>query len=308
MNSDPLPSIDLTPPPPGSDQAILQNSSQATEKTEDNLLALKQSQGEQPVPQQDQGIPPMHQMPDGTMMPGASHQGGQPQQEQQPSIYDAIAQHEGFRDEAYDDGTGVWTIGFGRTYNADGTKVKKGQVSNRAAEQSFLNARVDEDKQYVQDYAAKHGYDWNDNQVNALTSFTYNLGKGGLDKLTANGSRDNNEILSKLPEYNKAGGKFLEGLQIRRNDEAALFGGAAPVATPTGAPGYDEAGLGVVSPGYQPSQSEVPADDRWFGGLRDSFNTYQNNVGSTYDAVPQLPGVPSAPSDANALKACCVCW
>ena len=187
VDSDPLPSIDLTPPPPGSDQAILQNSSQSTEKTEDNLLALQQNQA---VPQQDQGVPP---------------------QQQQTSVYDTVAKHEGFRDEAYDDGTGVWTIGFGRITNPDGSRVQQGQTTNREQEQQFLKTRVDEDKQFVLDYAKKHGYNWRPNQVDALTSFTYNLGKGGLDQLTAGGSRSNDEILSKLPEYNKAGGNFMQG-------------------------------------------------------------------------------------------------
>ncbi len=37
-----------------------------------------------------------------------------------------IAVHQGFRGNAYDDGVGVQTIGFGTTRNVDGTPVKKG--------------------------------------------------------------------------------------------------------------------------------------------------------------------------------------
>ena len=333
---DALPSLDLTPPPMGSDQDLLQNSSSSVKQTEKGIIDLLST--EVSNQQQDQDVPPMHQMPDGTMMPGASHQGSQPQQ--QSSVYDKIAQHEGFRDEAYDDGTGVWTIGFGRITNPDGSRVQPGQTTNREQEQQFLKSRVDEDKQFVLDYAKKHGYNWRPNQVDALTSFTYNLGKGGLDKLTADGSRSDDEILSKLPEYNKAGGKFFQGLQNRRDDEAALFAGqsygerygssagAGTSATPTGlfdwnnntfvdpsqtgleelagrlnTNTWDLDGDGTISSNQEanlsaggvPSgplpavpfgaaqaggfgTSQVPEDDRWFGGLRDKFNTYRNNA------------------------------
>lgn len=37
-----------------------------------------------------------------------------------------IAMHEGFRGPAYDDGGGVWTVGFGTTRHADGRPVKPG--------------------------------------------------------------------------------------------------------------------------------------------------------------------------------------
>ena len=67
------------------------------------------------------------------------------------------------------------------------------------------------------------GYDWNDNQIGALTSFIYNLGKGGLKQLTKDGTRSNKVIAQKIPLYNKAGGRTLPGLVTRRNEEAAQF-------------------------------------------------------------------------------------
>ena len=67
------------------------------------------------------------------------------------------------------------------------------------------------------------GYDWNENQVDALTSFTYNLGAGNLRKLTENGTRGDEEIADMLPEYKYAGGKISDGLIKRRAAELKLF-------------------------------------------------------------------------------------
>ena len=70
---------------------------------------------------------------------------------------------------------------------------------------------------------AKRGYSLSENQVAALTSFTYNLGKGALSQVTADGTRDLNTVGEKMKLYNKAGGQYLQGLQNRRNSEYALF-------------------------------------------------------------------------------------
>ena len=140
------------------------------------------------------------------------------------NIYDQIAGHEGFRDKAYQDSAGVWTIGYGRTTNPDGSPIQPGQTTTQDQENVFFKTRVDQDKQHVMSFAKQHGYNWTPNQIDALTSFTYNLGPGGLNQLTAGGTRSNEEILAKLPEYNKAGGQFIQGLQNRRNVEAQQFG------------------------------------------------------------------------------------
>ena len=67
------------------------------------------------------------------------------------------------------------------------------------------------------------GYDWSKNQVDALTSFTHNLGAGNLKKLTENGTRGDEEISDMLLEYKYAGGKVREGLIKRREAELKLF-------------------------------------------------------------------------------------
>lgn len=65
--------------------------------------------------------------------------------------------------------------------------------------------------------AAGHGYtSLNDSQINALTSFAYNLGPGGLNQLTDNGKRDLATVMEKMPEYINSDGKPLGGLRNRR--------------------------------------------------------------------------------------------
>ena len=77
----------------------------------------------------------------------------------------------------------------------------------------------------MQNYAKDHGYNWSPEQVNALSSFVFNLGRGRLDQLTQGGKRDDATIGQKIQLYNKAGGRELPGLVTRRNEESAMFSG-----------------------------------------------------------------------------------
>ena len=66
-------------------------------------------------------------------------------------------------------------------------------------------------------------YHFNQNQFDALVSFTYNCGVGNLKNLTQSGKRALAQISVKLLLYNKAGGVVLRGLQRRRTAEKELF-------------------------------------------------------------------------------------
>ena len=73
----------------------------------------------------------------------------------------------------------------------------------------------------------------NQNQFDALVSFTFNCGSGGLQTLCKN--RTAAEIAEKMLLYNKGGGKVLPGLVRRRKAEQELFtkGGASPAPSTT---------------------------------------------------------------------------
>jgi GH24 family phage-related lysozyme (muramidase) len=134
-----------------------------------------------------------------------------------------IKEFEGCQLKAYKDEVGVWTIGYGIT-NADksitGTTVKKGLTITKTKAEEWLEAALN--KKYVP-LVAKYDskYHWNQNELDALASFAYNI--GSIDKLTADGTRTRAQIAKKMLEYNKAGGKIYAGLTRRRKAERALF-------------------------------------------------------------------------------------
>ena len=140
-------------------------------------------------------------------------------------LVDFLKSHEGYRDKAYQDQAGVWTIGYGRTVNADGSKIKPDQISDKKTEEIFLKDRAEKDYNATVEYGKKYNYNWNDNQINALASFRFNI--GNLNELTDNGTRDIATIIKKLPEYNKITVNdekvISDGLVNRRQAELNLF-------------------------------------------------------------------------------------
>lgn len=134
-----------------------------------------------------------------------------------------IKEFEGCHLTAYRDEVGVWTIGYGIT-NADksitGTTVKRGLKISQETAEKWLEKSLN--KKYllkVMKYDTRYG--WNQNELDALVSFAYNV--GSIDQLTANGSRSKATIADKMLEYNKAGGKVYRGLTRRREAERKLF-------------------------------------------------------------------------------------
>lgn len=128
-----------------------------------------------------------------------------------------IKSYEGCRLTAYKavSSEKYYTIGWGH-YGAD---VKAGQtISQKEADALFLNdvqKYVDYTNTYVKSFSPDQ------NQFDALVSFCYNCGPGNLKKLVSN--RTAEEVAEHITEYNKSGGKVLNGLVRRRNAEKELF-------------------------------------------------------------------------------------
>jgi GH24 family phage-related lysozyme (muramidase) len=136
------------------------------------------------------------------------------------SLLEMIKAKEGFRAKAFWDHK-QWSIGYG-TQAKDGSEV----VTKEEAEKR-LSADVEKRKAYVLTFGKKNGYSWGEQQVDALTSFIYNLGYGALDQVTGKGKRSNAEIAKAMLQYNKASGQVNAGLAKRRGEENALFSGGA---------------------------------------------------------------------------------
>ena len=136
---------------------------------------------------------------------------------------DLIKEFEGCRLTAYYDSVHVLTIGIGTT-NADssiiGTTIYPGMTITQAQAEEWLRLSVN--KKYVP-LVMKYDniYHWNQNQLDSLTSFAYNI--GSIDQLVQYGKRTISEISNAILYYDKADGQTLAGLTRRRKAEKALF-------------------------------------------------------------------------------------
>lgn len=111
-----------------------------------------------------------------------------------------------------------WTIGWGH-YGAD---VTEGMRITQARADALLLQDVASSVAAVNNpIYCPLTESLNQNQFDALVSFTFNCGAGCLKTLCQN--RTISEIATKIPAYNKAGGKVLTGLVRRRTAEQALF-------------------------------------------------------------------------------------
>ena len=133
-----------------------------------------------------------------------------------------IKQFEGCRLVAYQCSAGVWTIGYGHTAG-----VKKGMTITQAQAEEFLKQDCEKFEKYVNNTAyVPITESLNQNQFDALVSFTYNCGQGNLKTLCK--GRTAAQIAKAIPLYNRAAGKVLSGLKRRRAAEVKLFN--TPVA------------------------------------------------------------------------------
>ncbi len=136
---------------------------------------------------------------------------------------DLICSFEGKRLVAYDDGVGVWTIGFGTTIYPNGIKVKKGDTCTEAQAKQYMQNDLKRFERAVNDAVT---VPLNQNQFDALVSLTYNIGAGAfnnstlLKKLNAG---DYKGAANQFDVWNKAGGRVMQGLVNRRAKEKELF-------------------------------------------------------------------------------------
>ena len=133
-----------------------------------------------------------------------------------------IKQFEGLALRAYLCPAGVLTIGYGHT----GKDVFAGQTITEADASELLRKDVARFEAAVNRYVAS---EINQNQFDALVSFTYNVGEGALQKSSllrlVNNNPSDPAIQQAFLMWTKAGGKILPGLERRRKAEADLYFG-----------------------------------------------------------------------------------
>ena len=136
-----------------------------------------------------------------------------------------IALSEGLKLESYRDTANVWTIGFGTT-TLNGHPVTENMIINTEVAYALFLGKCQEYLDFIEKCIC---VELNQNQIDALCSFTYNLGKGSLvnsSLLTAiNAKMIINEDL--FTRWNKAHVNgvltVLPGLTKRRQAEFKLF-------------------------------------------------------------------------------------
>ena len=143
---------------------------------------------------------------------------GKPTTKSEPTATDMILAHEKFSPTPYSDFKQT-SIGYGTRAIGDEKSIDEATARARAVE------RINEDRKVILDFMKQKGYNWSPNQIDALTSFRYNI--GSIGQLTADGTRSDEEIAKAMPLYDKAvqGGQSvaLEGLTKRRRQETDLF-------------------------------------------------------------------------------------
>lgn len=156
-----------------------------------------------------------------------------------------LKHHEGVRTKPYRDVVALWTIGVGHLMYPE-----QATLPNRKNAKPGYTGMCREDYQIrLEDFRVfsmeevdgllksdlgrfERGVErlitvpLSQNQFDALVSFSFNLGLGTLQRSTLRQKVNRGDFEGAAEEflkYTMAGGKVFRGLEIRRNDERALF-------------------------------------------------------------------------------------
>lgn len=133
---------------------------------------------------------------------------------------DLIKRFEGCRLTSYKDVGGVWTVGWGTT----GPHVGPDLTITQAQADTWLQEHVDQFSARVTNLVK---VSINQNQFDALVSFTYNVGVSAFQRSTLlrllNDGAESSIVASEFLRWTKVDGKIIEGLKRRREAERELF-------------------------------------------------------------------------------------
>ena len=136
---------------------------------------------------------------------------------------DLICEFEGKRLVAYDDGVGVWTIGFGTIKYPNGVRVKKGDTCTLDQAKEYMRHDLIEFEHTV---SISVKVPLNQNQFDALVSLAYNIGSSAFKSSTLVKKLNLGDYQGAADQFNvwvNAGGKRMQGLVNRRDKEKLLF-------------------------------------------------------------------------------------
>ena len=130
-----------------------------------------------------------------------------------------IKTFEGYRENAYLDPVGIWTIGYGHTGG-----VQEGDTVTEKDADILLQ----QDLKAAEDTVNATGLKLSQLQFDALVSLVYNIGSGNFQsstllKLLGQSTKPRPELEQWWKVWNKAGGQVLKGLERRRAAEYTLY-------------------------------------------------------------------------------------
>ena len=146
-----------------------------------------------------------------------------------------IKHHEGVRFKPYRCPARLWTVGVGHVLYPDQGRLPLDQrdayplktEDNRTFSKDEVDGILSADLQRFEVGVAKlFPVGLTQGQNDALVSFAFNLGLGGVQRSTLRQKVLRGEVEAAADEFLKftrGGGKILPGLVKRRNDERALF-------------------------------------------------------------------------------------
>ena len=147
-----------------------------------------------------------------------------------------IKHHEGVRTKPYQCPALLWTVGVGHVIDPNHARVKLEDRKfltipdgwNRTLSMQEVDEILQKDLARFVAGVIRLCPDTVKNQshLDALTSFSFNVGLGNLQKSQVRmkyNRGDYDGAIDELLTWNKAGGKVLRGLDNRRKDEKALF-------------------------------------------------------------------------------------
>ena len=144
-----------------------------------------------------------------------------------PSIncIELIKEFEGFSPTPYLCPANIPTIGYGSTFYRNGNKVKISDPKITIGEATeMLEVIVDRFALQIDKMITAK---INQNQFDALVSFSYNVGVSAFKNSTLlrklNIGENNSVIVGEINKWNRANGNVLAGLTRRRQAESKLF-------------------------------------------------------------------------------------
>lgn len=166
-----------------------------------------------------------------------------------------IKKWEGVRLKAYRCSAGILTVGYGHTSAAGAPQVKEGMTITKQDAEDILGRDLVKYEAAVQKALTRSP---TQNQFDACVSLCFNIGPGafaGSTLVRRFNAGDAAGAADAFRMWNKAGGRVVQGLVNRREDERALF--LRPSHKFTAVPAAPK----IIEPAAATPEPETPATD-----------------------------------------------